>query len=47
MATTYTLGVTGEFEKYYTAAQKNRDHTGSAWLEGCVRIELVEGNFNI
>lgn len=47
MATTYTLGVTGEFEKYYTAAQKNRDHTGSAWLDGCVRIELAEGNFNI
>ena len=42
MATTYTLGVTGEFSTYYQAAQRDRDHTGSRWLEGCVRIEMSD-----
>lgn len=43
MATTYTLGVTDEFSTFIKATQDNRDHTGSAWLDGCVRIEYSDG----
>jgi hypothetical protein len=42
MATTYTLGVTGEFDTFVTAAQKSRDHTGSGWLDGCARIDVAD-----
>lgn len=39
MPTTYTLGVTDEFTDFIAAAQNNREHTGSRWLEGCLRHE--------